>query len=92
MAPGTRNKVDAPMFEPEVFWEKIYRSPPKNTGDIVGSSRRPPMTRRPGHCDPLVTPAQVQGLSDTIFQGVRRPTPYPSLKLVCCLYINRNMD
>jgi len=51
MAPGTRNKFGAPMFEPKVFWEQM-RCIEGSTRDIVGTFQRPLVIRRPGHCAP----------------------------------------
>jgi len=62
MAPGTRSKFGAPIFEPEVFRKKICCIE-ENTCDIVGTFRRPPQSfgtpiviRRPVNYSPLPPP------------------------------------
>jgi len=58
MAPGSRSKFGAPMFEPELFRKKIQRIE-VSTCDIFRTFRRPILTQRPGNCtsfSPSVTP------------------------------------
>ena len=49
MAPGTRSKFGAPMFEPELFRKQMYCFE-ESTCDFVGTFRRPV------NCTPFVTP------------------------------------
>ena len=52
--PGARKKFDAPVFEPNVFREKMHYIE-ASTCDIVGIFLRPPVNRTPRHFTPLVT-------------------------------------
>ena len=59
MAPGTRSKFGAPMFEPEVFRKQIYCIE-ESSCDIVGTFRRPlqwfDLRGIVSPCSPIVTP------------------------------------
>jgi len=82
MAPGTRSKFGAPMFEPEVFRKQKYFTE-ESTCDIVDIFRRPShwfcapiMIRRPGACAPF-TPSRYSHvctvmLCSTKCKGLRR--------------------
>ena len=52
MAPGARNKFDAPMFEPEISRKQMYRFE-KSAYDIVVTFWLPAVIRRPGNFAPL---------------------------------------
>lgn len=54
MVPRARNTFDAPVFEPNVFREKMHYIE-ASTCDIVGIFLRPPKNRIPRHFTPLVT-------------------------------------
>jgi len=47
---GDQGKLGAPMLEPKVFHEQMYCI---SNCDIVGTFRRPLVSRHPGHCAPL---------------------------------------
>jgi len=58
MAPGTRNKFGAPVFEPEIFQEQMYCIE-GSTCDMAGSFRRP------GHRTPFA-PSRFAPESDSV--------------------------
>jgi len=52
MAPGTRSKFGAPMFEPEVFRKQMYCFK-ESTGDIAGTFGAANSDSAPGELCPL---------------------------------------
>jgi len=67
MAPGTRNKFDALLFEPGVFREQIYCSEENTFGTLI-------VIRRPGNCTSRYTPANFYLLSFIVL--LWHGTPY----------------
>ena len=73
MAPGTRSKFGAPMFEPEVFQKKIHCIEVLVSCDIVGTFQRSPLSfgaliviRRPGNCAPMLPSLRPWALSHVL--------------------------